>query len=172
MRIVGLAAPDWLPIRAGDPLSAELALEQRSLVRHEPWAIDVTAEMGGPFRAALAAHGIKALAYGPLVHGDHLDGGLIIATGDARFARMLVDKLPGVVSFSATSSALLAERLYNQRFRKPSFGRGPNAPDRARVDWNGRVRVERRAHGDGGGAAGSRGCRRAWHDHCARRWDH
>jgi EAL domain-containing protein (putative c-di-GMP-specific phosphodiesterase class I) len=115
VRIVGLSAPDWLPIKAGDQLPPELALPQREQASDTSWAIAVTPEPATPFRAVLAAHGIKALAYGPLLHGGHLDGGLIIATSDERFARTLVDELAGGVGFSATTTALLVERLHTRR---------------------------------------------------------
>jgi PAS domain S-box-containing protein len=114
VRIIGLAAPDWLPLAAGGELPPELALQQRTIAQSEAWARPVSADTG-PFMSVLAAHGIRALAFGPLIHGGHLDGGLILATADPRFARTLVDKMPGLVSFSATTSALLAQRLHTQR---------------------------------------------------------
>jgi EAL domain-containing protein (putative c-di-GMP-specific phosphodiesterase class I) len=46
------------------------------------------------------------------VHGDHVDGGIVIGTRDAAFARTLVEKMPALVDVSTTPSALLAERLH------------------------------------------------------------
>jgi EAL domain len=60
--------------------------------------------------------GLKAFAFGPLVHADHVDGGVVIGTRDERFAATLVDKWATVVDFSTTPSALLAERLHARRF--------------------------------------------------------
>jgi EAL domain-containing protein (putative c-di-GMP-specific phosphodiesterase class I) len=66
-------------------------------------------------RAAAVGDGVKALAYGPILHGDHVVGALVLGTFDERLARMVVEKMPGIVSFGVTSSALLAERMYRRR---------------------------------------------------------
>jgi len=39
----------------------------------------------------------------------------MIGTLDEHFARTLVEEMPGIVSFGATSSALLADRLHEMR---------------------------------------------------------
>jgi EAL domain-containing protein (putative c-di-GMP-specific phosphodiesterase class I) len=62
------------------------------------------------------AAGLKAFAFGPLVHFDHVDGGVVIGTRDELFARTLLDKWASVVDFSTTPSALLADRLHARRF--------------------------------------------------------
>jgi hypothetical protein len=71
-----------------------------------PWAgyaMDDSADAG--WVVGRAAAGLRALAYGPIGHGDHVEGVLLIGTFDERFARTLVEKMPALVSFSATSSA-------------------------------------------------------------------
>jgi EAL domain-containing protein (putative c-di-GMP-specific phosphodiesterase class I) len=56
--------------------------------------------------------GLKAFAFGPIVHGEHIDGGVVIGTRDETFAAVLVDKWAHLVDFSTTPSALLADRLH------------------------------------------------------------
>jgi EAL domain-containing protein (putative c-di-GMP-specific phosphodiesterase class I) len=69
----------------------------------------------GTWQKALTEMGLQAVAYAPIVHGDHVDGLLMVGTCDRDFARTFVERLPAVVDFSATSSALLAERLHARR---------------------------------------------------------
>ena len=56
--------------------------------------------------------GLNALAFGPIVHGSHVDGGVVIGTRDPAFGRTLVEKWATLIDFSTTPSALLAERLH------------------------------------------------------------
>ena len=63
------------------------------------------------------ASGLKALAFGPIGHSDHVEGVLALGTLDEHFAQMVVEKMPGIISFSTTLSALLGERLHAVRLK-------------------------------------------------------
>jgi PAS domain S-box-containing protein len=64
---------------------------------------------------ALTQMGLVAVAFGPIVHGDHVDGVVALGTADPAFGRALVERLPAVLDLSTTPSALLAERLHQRR---------------------------------------------------------
>ncbi len=90
--------------------------EMRERVQHGPYSEAWRpADHDGTWGHALAAMGIRAMAFGPIVHGDHVDGMLGLATADPAFARTILDRLPEVIDFSATPSALLAERMHERR---------------------------------------------------------
>lgn len=109
VQAIGLRAPAGFPIAVGDHLARVRAAIVRERAAAGPWAEYVTTSPADGWIPAAIAHGLKALAYGPIVHGDHVTGCVVIGTFEERFARTLVEKMPGVVSFSATSSALLAD---------------------------------------------------------------
>ena len=69
----------------------------------------------GEWGEQVSALGLRALAVGPIVHADHVDGDLVIGTRDADFARTLVERLPGLASMTAMSSGLLAPRIHARR---------------------------------------------------------
>ncbi len=101
---------------AGTRLPPEDArlLEERTA--QGPWAQYARELAGvGAWGQILGSAGIEAIAVGPIGHGQHVDGVLVIGTCDREFARTLVEKLPAVVAFSTTSSALLAARMHAQR---------------------------------------------------------
>ena len=81
-----------------------------------PWA-QYTRELieAGTWNADLISLAMEAIAVGPIAHGGHVDGVLVIGSREREPARILVEKMPAVVAFSATSSALLAERLHARR---------------------------------------------------------
>ena len=116
VQVLAQSAPPGYPMMAGThlpPGRAATVLEQAAV---GPWAR--YAERGvddGGLRAAAVEEGLKALAYGPIIHGDQVVGTLVLGTFDQHFARMVVEKMPGIVSFGVTSSALLAERMYRRR---------------------------------------------------------
>ena len=116
VQIIALSAPDGYPTKVGDHLPSTMAALMQQRVAAGPWA-GYAAEDGVDegWVAGRAAAGLRALAYGPIGHGDHVDGVLLIGTFDEGFARTLVEKMPAMVSFSATSSALLAERMHDMR---------------------------------------------------------
>jgi PAS domain S-box-containing protein len=97
------------------PVGTHLPPLRASIVRERaavgPWAEYLSADPADGWMPARAA-GIKALAFGPIGHGDHVAGVLLIGTLEDRIAHTLVEKMPGIISFSTTLSALLAERLH------------------------------------------------------------
>jgi PAS domain S-box-containing protein len=116
VEILAQSAPPGYPMMAGTHLPAARAATLLEQAAGGPWARYADADPSdGGLRAAAVGEGLKALAYGPIIHGDHVVGTLVLGTFDERFARMMVEKMPGIVSFGVTSSALLAERMYRRR---------------------------------------------------------
>ena len=112
--ILANTVPAGFPTCPGDHLSIERAsyLQRRAL--DGPWAEYASAAGEDEFPLA-AEFGLEALAYGPIGNVDSALGVLIVGTSQADFARTLVEKMPGMVAFTTTSSALLAERLQGRR---------------------------------------------------------
>jgi EAL domain-containing protein (putative c-di-GMP-specific phosphodiesterase class I) len=69
----------------------------------------------GVWGEQVSALGLQALAVGPIVHGDHVDGSVVMGTADAAFAPTLVEQMPGLASLGAASSGLFAERMHVRR---------------------------------------------------------
>ncbi len=116
VQIIALSAPDGYPTRAGDHLPPTMAALMQQRVAAGPWAGYATEDgVDEGWVAGRAAAGLRALAYGPIGHGDHVEGVLLIGTFDEGFACKLVERMPALVSFSTTSSALLAERMHALR---------------------------------------------------------
>jgi PAS domain S-box-containing protein len=94
----------------GQPTAWAAHVLERS--RAGPWAEMIGADQAGDgWAAPLVAAGLKAAAFGPITCGDTIVGFLLIGTRDGLFARKLMHEMPGLVSFSSASSALLAERM-------------------------------------------------------------
>ncbi len=113
VQVVAFSGPQGFPLEAGVLVPPERAASIRAHAASGPWAEYTDgdtpdADWIGPKISA----GLRAVAFGPIARGDHVDGALLLGTFDARFARTLVETMPGIISFSATSSALLAERLH------------------------------------------------------------
>ena len=112
VQIIGLSAPEGYPSVVGDHLPRHRAALVRGRVATGPWAEYVANDpAGGGFMGRAAAAGLMAVAYGPIAGGDQIMGALVIGTYDEHFARTIVEKMPALSAFSATSSALLASRL-------------------------------------------------------------
>lgn len=111
--LIASHAPDDFPVRVGDHLPPHRSRKLAALTDDGPWAEHwaSTAE-DAEWGQQLDRSGFKAFAFGPIVHGDHVDGGVVIGTRDPAFARTLVDKMPSLVDVSTTPSALLGERLH------------------------------------------------------------
>jgi len=116
VQVIGVAAPNGYPTNVGDHLPPAIAALVHERVAKGPWTGYATEDVADEgWVAGRATAGLKALAYGPIGHRDHVGGVLLIGTFDEGFARMLVEKMPALVTFGATSSALLAERLHAMR---------------------------------------------------------
>ncbi|HLX35746.1 MAG TPA: EAL domain-containing protein [Candidatus Limnocylindrales bacterium] len=117
--VLAASAEPGIPITAGASLPVHRSRALRERAASGPWAQewDPLPEDGAWGRAMTAA-GIRAFAFGPIVHGGHLDGGIVIGTRDPSFARTLVDKWATLVDFSTAPSALLAERLHAHRHQR------------------------------------------------------
>ena len=108
--------PAAFPTHPGDALPAERARYLQACAASGPWA-DYGQQPGafGPLGDEFAQAGLRAAVFGPIVHGDHVDGLLVIGTADEAFTRTLVERMPGLAAFTATSSGLLAEGLHARR---------------------------------------------------------
>jgi EAL domain-containing protein (putative c-di-GMP-specific phosphodiesterase class I) len=115
VEMLAVAAPPEYPAIVGTRLPAAGAARVRERCAGGPWAGYVTDDPEAGFIPGVHAAGLRALAYGPIVHGGHAGGALVLGTFDERFAHTLVEQMPGVVSFGATSSALLGERMHARR---------------------------------------------------------
>jgi PAS domain S-box-containing protein len=114
--VVAASGSNGLPGLIGRRLPPHRARRIREQVAGGPWAVPwQQLDADGAWGTALTEAGLRAFAFGPIVHGDHADGGAVIGTRDEQFARALVDKLPGIVAFGTTSSAMLGERLHASR---------------------------------------------------------
>ena len=115
--LVASTAPKRFPMRAGDRLPSHRAARLFEQAGTGPWAEawHSTPE-DGEWGKRMDRAGVKAFAFGPLVHADHVDGGVVIGTRDVGFARTLIEKWASVVDFSTTPSAILSERLHARRF--------------------------------------------------------
>ncbi len=102
--------------RAGRTLPATAARYLRRRTAEGPWAQYVrNLSDAGTWATELGELGIVGIAVGPITHGEHVDGVLLIGSREREPARILVEKMPAVVAFSATSSALLAAQLHAHR---------------------------------------------------------
>ncbi len=115
VEVLAQSAPPGYPVMAGTHLPPGRAATVLEHAARGPWARYAESDPDdGGLRAAAVGEGLKALAYGPIVHADQVVGTLVLGTFDERFARMVVEKMPGIVSFGVASSALLAERMYRR----------------------------------------------------------
>ena len=114
--ILAASAESDIPIRAGDHLPVHRSRSLRERAVGGPWAQEWLAlPEDGDWGRQMTDSGLKAFAFGPIVHAGHLDGGVVIGTRDPSFARILLEKWAALVDFSTTPTALLAERLHAHR---------------------------------------------------------
>lgn len=109
VEVLAVAGPPGHALIPGCRLPTPVAAMVRERSAEGPWAQFVT---GDPSEVPAPARDLKAIAYGPILHSREAIGALVIGTFDQRAAQTLVEQMPGLVPFSATSSALLAERLH------------------------------------------------------------
>ncbi|HYM84651.1 MAG TPA: EAL domain-containing protein, partial [Candidatus Dormibacteraeota bacterium] len=114
--VIGGRLPGSFPISPGDVLPPDRAAYMHLNAARGPWTERwPSANASRGWNDAMAASGVVASAFGPIVHGDHVAGILAIGTTDPRSADLLVEQMPGLVAFSATASGLLAERIHARR---------------------------------------------------------
>ncbi len=111
VQIMAQSVPPGYAVPVGTLLPEKRAAIVRARAAHGPWAEYVSADPFDGWMPGTIASGLRALAFGPIAHGDHVEGVLLIGTFDEAFARTMVEKMPGIVSMSTTLSALLAGRL-------------------------------------------------------------
>jgi PAS domain S-box-containing protein len=113
VQVIARSAPAGYPELEDLHLPPERAALVRERAAAGPWAEYEDSDPAA-YWIGQSPSGLRATAHGPIVHGDHVAGVLVIGTFEARFARTLVEKMPGIMLFSAASSALLAERLHSR----------------------------------------------------------
>ena len=118
VEILTVAAPPGYPAVAGTHVPAVRAAIVRERTAGGPWAGYVTDDPASGWIPGVHAAGLRALAYAPIVHGGQVMGAAVVGTFDERVAQTLVERMPGIVSFGATSSALLGERMHTQRVKR------------------------------------------------------
>ena len=111
VQIIARSAPPEFPALADAHLPPERAAFLRERAAQGAWAEYEDADpatywLGPP------PSGLRATAHGPINHGDHVAGVLVIGTFDERFAHTLVERMPGIELFSTAANAMLAERLH------------------------------------------------------------
>jgi PAS domain S-box-containing protein len=114
--VLAASAAPGIPLASGDrlPRHRSDALQERAATG--PWAQTWEAlPEDGAWGAAMTVSGLRAFAFGPIVHGTHVDGGIVIGTSDPTFAQILVDRWASLVDFSTTPSVILAQRLHAHR---------------------------------------------------------
>ncbi len=116
LRVIGLAAPTGFPLAVGDVLPASRAALIHKRLQSGSWAWYAGEDSTGDDWAGRTVEaGLRASAYGPIALGEELVGALVIGTYSDAFARTLVEKMPAIVSFSSTSSGLVALRMQAMR---------------------------------------------------------
>ncbi len=101
-----------LPIVAGQPVPDARAKYLYERAQQGPWAEAWKPRpQDGPFGEAMAASGIRAIAYAPIRNGYGLLGFVSVMTCEVEYAQHLIDHLPAVGEFAATASALLSGPL-------------------------------------------------------------
>jgi PAS domain S-box-containing protein len=114
--ILAASADDGIPLHTGFHLPAHRSDALRVHAEGGSWAdYWVSRPDDGEWGREMDRAGLAALAFGPIVHGAHVDGGVMIGTRDLAFGRSLVEKWASLIDFSTTPSALLAERLHARR---------------------------------------------------------
>jgi PAS domain S-box-containing protein len=115
LRVLAMTAPPDDRTPGLDELSGPDTAALYALASAGPWARRTSDVASARLRAIFAARGLEALAIGPVGTLGAVEGLLAIGTRDRAFGRILVEKMPALAAFSATSSALLAERMRVRR---------------------------------------------------------
>ena len=116
VQVLAQSGPPGYPAMAGTHLPLARAAIVRERSARGPWASYAEGDLADDgLPSAAVRQGLRALAYGPIRRGEDVVGTLALGTFDEGVARALVEQMPGVASFSATSSALLGERMQARR---------------------------------------------------------
>lgn len=78
----------------------------------ESWQPEPT---DGPFGRAVTSAGVRAVAIGPISNGAGPVGMLLVGATTAENAEHLVERLPALVEFAATTSGLIGDALLGRR---------------------------------------------------------
>ena len=111
---VPLAAggPDGVPFATGRPLPRARAAYLHERAGQGPWAeVFRPRREDGPYGRAMAAIGVRAIAYAPIRAEERLLGVVAAGTRDAAYAGHLVDQIPAVGEFAEMAGALLGQQL-------------------------------------------------------------
>ena len=114
--VIASRRPAGFPVAPGDSLPAARARYLQTRAASGPWgerpSVNPTA---GGIDAEMRSLGITACAFGPIRHGDHVGGVLIVGTQDSRFAMTVAEKMPPLVGFGASSNSRLVDLLHARR---------------------------------------------------------
>lgn len=114
--VLATHVPADFALERGVALPPTHAAYVRKRVADGPWAEYWEAlPEDGVFDTLMLNAGLKAMAIGPITHGDHVDGLLTIGTRQDGFAKTLVDRQHALLASNNTTSALLAEHLHARR---------------------------------------------------------
>jgi PAS domain S-box-containing protein len=114
--VLATHVPPGFALERGVALPPTHAAYVRKRVADGPWAEYWEAlPEDGVFDTLMLNAGLKAMAIGPITHGDHVDGLLTIGTREDGFAKTLVDRRHALLASNNTTSALLAEHLHARR---------------------------------------------------------
>jgi PAS domain S-box-containing protein len=109
---LGVSGADGLPLAPGRPLPVARATYLFERAGQGPWAEAWRPRPeDGAYGRAIAAFGIRAVAYAPIRNGDGLFGVVAAGTRDEGYASHLLDHLPAVGEFAATAGVLLSGQL-------------------------------------------------------------
>ena len=106
----------------GSPLTPEMTTvtpergsQLRAWAAMGPWGEGTRSDAdAAQMDEVMHAAGMLGLAFGPIRHGDHVEGVLMVGTRERRFAPIVADKMPALVGFGASANTLLVERLHER----------------------------------------------------------
>jgi PAS domain S-box-containing protein len=121
-----LGDDDALVVASGQPEGSPLTPEMTTITAARGAQLRAWAAMGpwgegsrssaeaAQMDEAMHAAGMLGLAFGPIRHGDHVEGVLMVGTRERRFAATVAEKMPPLVGFGASANTLLVERLHER----------------------------------------------------------
>ena len=108
--------PAGFPTQLGTSVPPEQARRLQTRATQGAWTAGLDdLRAFGPWGAAAIESGLRAAAFGPVVHGGHVVGVLCMGTSDESYAPILIERMPGLSAFTAAASGLLGERLRARR---------------------------------------------------------